>query len=49
MHEFFSSFLNACTTWRASSSCNDQEKSASYICAVTPKGLVNLELPYNSI
>jgi hypothetical protein len=25
--------------------CNDPGKSASHICAITPKGLVNLELP----
>jgi hypothetical protein len=24
--------------------CNDPRKSASHICAITPKGLVNLEL-----
>ena len=26
-------------------SCNDLGKSASHICAITPKGLVNLKLP----
>jgi hypothetical protein len=25
--------------------CNNPGKSASHICAITPKGLVNLELP----
>jgi hypothetical protein len=28
---------------------NDPRKSASHICAITPKGLVNLKLSYNSL
>jgi len=29
--------------------CNDPGKSVSHICANTPKGLVNLKLPYNPL
>jgi hypothetical protein len=29
--------------------CNDPKKSASHICAITPKRLVNLELYYNPL
>jgi hypothetical protein len=29
--------------------CNDPRKSASHICAITPKGLVNLKLFQESI
>jgi hypothetical protein len=33
----------------SSTICNDLEKNASHICAITPKWLVNLKLQKNSL